>query len=54
MKCWISALNAQGSRETIVPVQVGAGGAAQEKERQGETQEPSKLMVPQFQPPFEC
>jgi hypothetical protein len=35
MKCWISAFNAQGSRGTIVPVQVGAGGAAQEKRKTG-------------------
>jgi len=56
-KCWISAFNAQVSREIEVAVQVGAVGAVKIhvglaavealkiKERQGETQEPSKLMV---------
>jgi hypothetical protein len=50
--CSISAFNAQGSRGIIVARQVGAVKiyvAAVEllrkKERQGETQEPSKLMV---------
>jgi hypothetical protein len=49
----ISAFNAQGSRGIIVAVQVGAVKihhvaameALRKKERQGETQEPSKLMV---------
>ncbi len=48
-KCWIPAFNAQGSREIIVAVQVGAVKiyvaaveALAKKERQGETQEPSK------------
>jgi len=51
-KCSISAFNAQGSRGIIVAVQVGAVKiyvAAMEslrkKERQGETQKPSNLMV---------
>jgi len=51
-KCLISAFNAQGSRGIVVAGQVGAVKiyvAAVEplrkKERQGETQEPSKLMV---------
>ncbi len=51
-KCWISAFYAQCSRGIIVVVQVGAvkiDVAAVEplrqKERQGETQEPSKLLV---------
>ncbi len=51
-KCWISALNAQGSRGIIVAMQVwavkiyvAAVEALWKKERQGETQEPSKLMV---------
>jgi hypothetical protein len=51
-KCWISAFNAQGSRGIIVAVQVGvvkiyvaAVEPLRKKERQGETQEPSKLMV---------
>jgi hypothetical protein len=35
MKCWISAFNAQGSRGIVVAVQVGAGGAAQEKRKTG-------------------
>jgi hypothetical protein len=50
--CLISAFNAQGSREIIVAVHVGAVKiyvasveALRKKERQGETQEPSKLMV---------
>jgi len=51
-KCWISAINAQGSRGIIVPVEVGAVKiyvaaveALREKERQGGTQELSKLMA---------
>jgi hypothetical protein len=51
-KCWISAFNAQGSRGIIVDVHVGAVKiyvaaveALRKKERQGETQEPSKLMI---------
>jgi hypothetical protein len=51
-KCSFSAFNAQGSRGIIVDVQVGAVKiyvaaveALRQKERQGETQEPSKLMV---------
>jgi hypothetical protein len=47
MKCWNSAFNAQGSREIIVAVQVGAVKiyvaaveALKMKERQGETQKP--------------
>jgi hypothetical protein len=50
--CRISAFNAQGSRGIIVDVQIGAVKiyvaaveALRKKERQGETQEPSKLMV---------
>jgi hypothetical protein len=35
MKCWMSALNVQGSRGIIVVVKVGAGGAAQEKRMTG-------------------
>jgi hypothetical protein len=49
----ISAFSAQGLRGIIVPVKVGAAkiyvAAAVEplrkKERQGETQEPSKLLI---------
>jgi hypothetical protein len=48
----ISAFNAQGSRGNIVAVQVGAVKiyvaaveVLRKKERQGETQEPSKSMV---------
>jgi type IV secretory pathway VirB10-like protein len=51
-KCSISAFNAQGSRGIIVAVQVGAVKiyvaameALRKKERQGETQKPSNLMV---------
>ncbi len=51
MKCWISELNAQGSRGIIVVVQVGAVKiyvaaveALRKKERQGETQETLKLL----------
>jgi hypothetical protein len=62
MKCWnsvrISAFNAQGSRGIIVAVQVGAVKiyvaaveALRKKERHGETQEPSKLMVFWVSPP---
>jgi hypothetical protein len=50
--CWISAFNAQGSRGIIVAVQastvkiyVAAVEALRKKERQGETEEPAKLMV---------
>jgi len=57
-KCWISAFNAQGSRGIIVAVQVGAPkiyvAAAEplrKKERQGETQELSKLLVFLVSPP---
>jgi len=58
-KCWISAFNAQGSRGIIVAVQVetvkiyvaAALGALRKKERQGETQEPSILMVFWVSPP---
>jgi len=60
-KCRISAFNAQGSIGIIVPVQVGAVKiylarveALRKKERQGETQEPSKLMVFSVSPPIEC
>jgi hypothetical protein len=62
-KCWISAFNAQGSRGIIV-LQVGAVKtyvaaveALRKKERQDETQEPSKLMVFWVSPPqspLEC
>jgi len=56
MKYWnsvrISAFNAQGSRGIIVAVQAGtvkisvaAVEALKKKERQGETEEPSILMV---------
>jgi hypothetical protein len=48
----ISAFNAQGLRGIIVPVKVGAAKIyvvavepLRKKERQGETQEPSKLLV---------
>jgi hypothetical protein len=51
-KCWISAFNAQGSRAIIVDVHVGivkiyvaAVEPLRKKERQGETQEPPKLLV---------
>ncbi len=51
-KCSVSAFNAQGSRGIIVDVQVRAVKiyvaeveALRKKERQGETQEPSKLIV---------
>ncbi len=51
MNGWISAFNAQGSKETIVVVHVGpvkiyvAALEALRKKKDGETQEPSKLMV---------
>jgi hypothetical protein len=48
----ISGFNAQGSRGIIVPVKVGAAKIyvvavepLRKKERQGETQEPSELLV---------
>jgi hypothetical protein len=51
-KCSISPFNAQGSTGIIVAVQIGAVKiyiaaveALRKKQRQGETQEPSKLMV---------
>ncbi len=60
-KMLISAFNAQGSRGNIVAVQVGAvkiyvaaAEALRKKERQGETQEPSKSMVFWVSPPVEC
>jgi hypothetical protein len=60
-KFWISAFNAQDSREIVVGVQVGAVKiyvaaleALRKKERQGETQEPSKLMVFWVSLPLEC
>ncbi len=52
MKCGTSAFNAQGSRGIIAAVQVGAikiyvtaVEAVRKKERQGETQGPSKLIL---------
>jgi hypothetical protein len=57
-KRWISAINAQGSREIIVAVQVvavktyvAAVVPLGEKERHGEIQEPSNLMVLWVSPP---
>jgi len=53
MKCWELAFNAQGSRLIIVALQVGAVKiyaarvkALNKKERQGETQFPTKTKVP--------
>jgi hypothetical protein len=46
MKCWNSAFNAQGSRVTIIVVQVGAGKiyvAAEKNETKDETQFTTKI-----------
>ncbi len=53
-KCSISALTAQGSSAVhigAVKIYVAAVEALRKKQRQGETQEPSKLMVFSVPPP---
>ncbi len=63
MKCWSLAFNAQGSRVTIVVVQLGAVKiyvaaavkALKKKERQDETQFTTKIDgFLKFQAPLEC
>ncbi len=49
MRCWIAAFNAQGSRGTIVAVQVGAVEALRKKERQGETQNGFLSFIPHYE-----